>query len=100
MTFAVVLKSWAENDILEAAKWYSEQQSDLGKRFSDAVYEKLIVISNNPNLFQQRYKQVRVAIVNSFPYAIYYTIDDNKIVIHAVLHAKRNPRIWKKRTKL
>jgi toxin ParE1/3/4 len=100
MTLSIVLKSWAEDDILEAAKWYSEQQPDLGKRFSDAVYEKLIVISSNPNLFQKRYKQVRVAIVSSFPYAIYYIIEDNKIVVHAVLHAKRNPRIWKKRSKL
>jgi hypothetical protein len=45
MTLSIVLKSWAEDDILEAAKWYSEQQPDLGKRFSDAVYEKLIVIN-------------------------------------------------------
>ncbi|MCE2994966.1 MAG: hypothetical protein ACK5RG_08980 [Cyclobacteriaceae bacterium] len=45
MTLPIALKSWAEDDILEAAKWYSEQQPDLGKRFSDAVYEKLIVIN-------------------------------------------------------
>jgi plasmid stabilization system protein ParE len=85
---------------LEAAKWYSEQQPSLGMRFSDAVYEKLITISSNPNLFQQRYKHVRAALVTEFPYAIYYTTEGDKIVVHAVLHSKRNPRIWKKRTKL
>ena len=99
MTFTIILKPWTEEDILGAAKWYSIEQPDLGMEFSKAVSEKLLIIKTNPYFFQLKTKTVRVAFLTSFPYGIYYTVEKDRIIVHAVLHAKRSPRIWKKRTK-
>ena len=39
--------------------------------------------------------------MNKFPFGIYYTIEKevNQIQIIAILHFKRNPKIWRKRLK-
>ncbi len=99
MTFTIILKPWAEEDILDAAKWYSIEQPDLGLKFSKAVSEKLLIIKTSPYFFQLKTKTIRAAFVASFPYGVYYTVEKDLIIVHAVLHAKRSPGIWKKRTR-
>ncbi|WP_245833593.1 type II toxin-antitoxin system RelE/ParE family toxin [Nonlabens spongiae] len=53
------------------------------------------LISENPLLFQKRYRKVRLRLTERFPYAIYYQHKkfENKIIILAVLHTKQNPKI-------
>jgi plasmid stabilization system protein ParE len=42
---------------------------------------------------------VRTVVLNHFPFMIHYTIDENDkaIIIAAILHTSRDPRIWKNR---
>lgn len=46
-----------------------------------------------------RYKDVRIAHLDKFPYSIHFYIDepDQKIIIIAILHNRRNPAIAYKR---
>lgn len=89
----------AKEDIREAAKWYNKQQKGLGKRFTAEVREKAHFIRQNPKASNMRYKNVRTAILNVFPFMIHYTIDekDKTIIVSAVLHTSRNPELWKNR---
>ncbi len=89
----------AKEDIREAAKWYNKQQKGLGKRFTAEVREKVQFIRQNPEASNMRYKNVRTAILNVFPFMIHYTIDekDETIIVSAVLHTSRNPELWKNR---
>jgi toxin ParE1/3/4 len=99
MIYSIVLTPWTEEDIIDAANWYSLEQPDLGLKFSKAVYEKLLIVKSNPFLFQLRGKNIRAAFLKQFPYGIYYTIENERVIVHAVLHAKRNPRISQERAK-
>jgi plasmid stabilization system protein ParE len=40
---------------------------------------------------------VRRALLQRFPYAVYFILDDQIIVILAILHQRRDPAVWKRR---
>jgi plasmid stabilization system protein ParE len=89
----------AKEDIREAAKWYNKQQNGLGKRFTAEVREKVHFIRQNPQASNIRYKNVRITVLNMFPFMLHFTIEEkNKtIIVSAVLHTSRNPELWKNR---
>ena len=95
--FKVVILPLAKKDILDAAQWYQKKQSGLGKRFTGEVREKVRFIGRNPMVYAKRYDDVRTAVLNKFPFLVHYTIENNIIVISAVLHTSRNPNIWETR---
>jgi plasmid stabilization system protein ParE len=94
-----ILLPLAKEDIREAAKWYNRQQIGLGTRFTTEVREKVHFIRQNPKASNVRYHGVRTAVLNVFPYMVHFTIDEkNKtIIISAILHTSRNPKLWKNR---
>ncbi len=97
MNYKIILLPLAKIDIKEAAVWYENVQKNLGKRFLNSVKTEIKIISKNPLLFQIRYDQTRVALIETFPYLIHFEIDKNKIVIKAVIHTSRNSKNWKNR---
>lgn len=94
--FSSIILPQAKADIREAAQWYNKQQTGLGKRFITQIREKVHFIRQNPKASNIRYKNVRTAILNIFPFMVHYTIDEkNKtIIISAVLHTSRDPKLW------
>ena len=94
--FKVVILPVAKKDIHEAAQWYQTKQLGLGKRFTREVRSKVSFIERNPMACAKKYDNVRTVVLNTFPFLIHYTIDEIKeiIIISAVLHTSRNPKIW------
>lgn len=97
MSYQLIIKPDAEQDLIEIAKWYESQSVSLGKRFLEAIEVKIQFIESNPKLYQKRYKEMRFALVRRFPYAIHYTIESQKVYVHAVLSTYKSPTIWKER---
>ena len=97
--YKVLLLPLAKLDIGESAKWYENRQKGLGKKFVQEIRIKMDVIRKNPKAFAVRYKKVRTAVLNIFPYIIHYTVEEKQktIIVSAVLHTSRNSEIWKKR---
>ena len=38
--------------------------------------------------------EVRRAVVSRFPYAVFYRVDPKRVVVLAVLHMARDPKLW------
>lgn len=97
--FKVVILPLAKQDIQEAAQWYQTKQPELGKRFTGEVRSKVSFIRRNPKACAKKYDNFRTAVLNTFPFLVHYTIGEigNAIVISAVLHTSRNPKIWENR---
>ena len=89
----------AKDDIREAALWYEEKQTGLGKRFTGQVREKVSFIRKTPKACIVRYDNVRTAVLSIFPFMIHYTIDEENstVIVSAVLHTSRTPEIWESR---
>ena len=84
-------------DIKEAAIWYNKQQSGLGKRFIQEVRLKVAKIKDNPLAYSIYYNLVHTAVLKSFPVMIHFIIDESNILITAILHISRSPKVWTSR---
>jgi plasmid stabilization system protein ParE len=81
-------------DLKEAKNWYKSINVNLDKRFSRIVGQTIKRISENPLLFPEKYGQIRVAVIDKFPFTVQYFVENetNKIIIVAIFHDKRNPQ--------
>jgi plasmid stabilization system protein ParE len=87
----LLIRPFAKLDIAEAALWYEEQQSSLGDEFTQAIGEQVQTILERPTSFPVvRKKEIRRALVNRFPYAIFFIARDEFISIIAVLHTSQD----------
>ena len=93
-----VVRPLAEADIEAAATWYDQQQPGLGLRYVSAVDHVLGRIRETPLQFPLIASEVRRALLHTFPYAVYFRVTEESVVILAVLHLRRDPRTWRART--
>jgi plasmid stabilization system protein ParE len=88
----------AENELLEACKWYEDQQAGLLLRFRQEIKTSLNSINLNPKLYPQRYQSdLRFKPLQIFPYILVYWFDEqlNTVFIISVFHTKRKPEEFK-----
>jgi plasmid stabilization system protein ParE len=101
MSYRLIIDPAAKLDIMESIQWYNEQKSGLGRRYYSSVKQAMKLIRKGPEMFQIRYKTLRMVPLEKFPFMILYQIDQAKklVAVAAVLHTSRNPKMWKERTK-
>ncbi|MGY6521039.1 MAG: type II toxin-antitoxin system RelE/ParE family toxin [Mongoliitalea sp.] len=98
MAYNIRISDEAESDLLHSYRWYEEQKEGLGEDFLVVIDAGLQTISDNPMIFQIRYKKkVRAFVVDRFPYLILYIINGNDLDIISVFNTSQNPKKWKKR---
>ena len=91
----IIIRPEAEADIQDAFLWYEQQRNGLGNDFLLCVEEALSIIRRNPEMYPRVHKNVYRSLIRRFPYGVFYIIEEDRIVILAVFHAKRNPKQWK-----
>lgn len=84
-------------DIEQIAIWYEEQREGLSYDFELCLEDSISQIYRNPELFQVRYKNVKVRFIKRFPYGIHYLKNLDKIIVIGVFHTSRSPIDWSKR---
>jgi plasmid stabilization system protein ParE len=97
VTLPVVWIPEADADLTEARKWYEDIRRELGQRFALAVEATIDAIAGNPLQFPVVYRRRRRAGVRRFPYAIFFEVQEQRIVVIACFHGRRNPRRWQSR---
>ena len=95
----VALRPAAERDIAEAMAWYDEQEAGLGDEFLarvDAAFERIIA---HPTGYPFTHKTFRRALLGRFPYAVYFREETELLVVFAVYHQRRDPKLLEQRLK-
>jgi plasmid stabilization system protein ParE len=93
----IYVRPEARDDIDQASAWYERQRPGLGGDFLDEVLDALDRIACNPELYPVVHRHTRRSVVHRFPFGIFYCIEDDAIVVVAVMHGSRNPRSWQQR---
>lgn len=93
----VIVRSEARRDVLEAHRWYRKHAPELGHRFRDALDATMGRIRQNPLAYQVLFRELRRALVRRFPYAVFFKILEETVVVVAVLHMRRDPALWRSR---
>ena len=93
----MIIRPEAKADLLDIFRWYQEQRQGLGHDFKLCVDEVISKIQRNPLTHKKIFQNVRRSITKRFPFGVFYLVEGEKIIILAVLHARRDPAKWKNR---
>jgi plasmid stabilization system protein ParE len=94
---AFIVRPAAEADIEETALWYELRSVGLGTDFLRAVDDCFDQIRRRPESFPQVYQNARRARIRRFQYVAYFVSTSTGIQIVACMHARRDPRTWRRR---
>ncbi len=98
MTRNIIVRPEAEAEVQAAFDWYEEQSEGLGFEFLRTLDACLSGVTRNPFAYTVVHiPNIRRALVRRFPYALFYLVDEEAIVIIAVFNVKRRPIDWLKR---
>lgn len=91
MAFTVVFRQIAKREFDDAISWYEDRREGLGREFSVAVEQQLGTIALSPNRFPRVRGDVRRAVLQRFPYSTYFLIEEYRVLVLAIFHARRAP---------
>ena len=99
MIYGHLIRPPAEADIAKAALWYERKQTGLGEEFLQETDRLILLVLEYPIAFPVIHQrcEVRRALAKRFPYRLYFSVEGNQIIIHAVLHFKRSEKTLKRR---
>ena len=80
------------DDLDEAASWYDKRGGkELGDRFVAAFDAQLDPIAELAETHRKVYKEFSRIFAKPFPYAIYFRIQQEWVVVTLLWHTARNP---------
>lgn len=97
MTLRVVFRRAAKSEFDRAALWYDEQRAGLGEEFIREIDEALGKAAAAPQRHPVVFRDIRRAVARRFPFAIYFRVRSDQLVVLAVFHGSRDPAIWQRR---
>lgn len=87
----------ALQEFISAGRYYNRQKPGLGDVFVDEVERGIEAILKNPHTWKIVRQDIRRYLIKRFPYGIYYTVEDDLVVIWAVKHLHRAQDYWQTR---
>ncbi len=100
MTRPVFYRREAQLEFDEAYDWSENRRTGLGVEFAAAVQQAIDRIVANPERHGVVHLEIRCALVRRFPYGVYYWIEDERIVVLAIFHSSRDPKVWQSRSEI
>jgi plasmid stabilization system protein ParE len=80
----------AERDLEEGYRFYESQSPGLGSYFLDSLYSDIDSLAYFGGIHQHVFGYHR-QLSKRFPFAIYYRVVGNEVVVFAILDYRRNP---------
>ena len=81
----------AQIELEDAKTYYNLQQKELGERFKEHIKESVDTIAQFPLLYPKVSNTLHRVVVHKFPYSIFYTVDNERIIIISIAHQHRKP---------
>lgn len=98
MSRRILLRPEAQTELIEARDWYESHRPGLGSRFWAAAEDAISAIAERPLAYPRVHGETRRKILERFPYAVFYRVVQEEVVILGVVHGRRHPRSWKSRS--
>jgi plasmid stabilization system protein ParE len=97
VTLRLVFRPQAEAELIEARDWYESQRAGLGQVFTDTVDQAVASIIASPLAHPRVDEEARRLVVRRFPFAIYFRVLTDELVVLAVMHGRQQPQRWRER---
>jgi plasmid stabilization system protein ParE len=87
--YFIELSEEAKLTIKEILEHYTAISVPLKDRFEVELTKSIELLSKNPLYHQVRYRKIRIAFTEIFPYGIHYIVENEYIYVLKILHTKR-----------
>lgn len=87
----LLISKKAHIEIDDAKEYYNLQQENLGDIFKKDIQKSIDSISSFPDLYPNITNDLKRCVLHRFPYSIFYTLQDNIILILTVAHQHQKP---------
>ena len=87
----------ALKEYAEVVQYYAEQRVAIAQAFINAIEDTVYRIQESPTRYAAIDGDVRRCMARRFPYGVLYTIEQDYVLILAVMHCSRKPGYWKSR---
>ena len=81
-----------QGDAVDGYAWYEGKVSGLGEEFLRIFYACAAELPRNPLLYTKVYGEFRRRLMRRFPYAIYFKIEEDAVIVFGLFHCARNPK--------
>ena len=78
----------------EAVQYFAQQRTQLAQAFINEVESAVFRIEESPERYPCVDGHVRRCMTRKFPYALLYSVEQDYILILAVMHCSRKPGYW------
>lgn len=99
MSRQVIIQELAQQELLEAALWYKEHDKKVAHALIAEVRHLAERIRLFPLMFAEIEPDIRRCPLKNFPYSLLYEIEEERLIIFAVMHQYRKPDYWQERRK-
>jgi hypothetical protein len=89
----------AKDDLIEGFHFYEDKEAGLGDYFLSSLYADIEALKLFAGIHPIAYRHFHRALSNRFPFAIYYTQEQDSLLIRAVVDCRRNPSWIRQRIK-
>ena len=86
----------AQQDLIEGFYFYEDRVAGIGAYFLDCLFSDIDSLLVYAGIHQIVFGYHR-CLSKRFPFAIYYTVEQDLVRVHAVLDCRRNPTWIRKR---
>ena len=97
MTRRIRLTPATADDIAEAYDYYEGQRAGLGEAFRAELHVALGLLIEFSEAGPAVHGVLRRLLLRRFPYAVYYRVTADEIVLRGCLHQHSDPRAWRRR---
>jgi len=87
----------ARAELIDAQDWYEGEATGLGRRFRAEIDRAMQHMASSPRQFPAVFKNVHRARLKVFPYALFFVIEADVLLVIACFHSSRDPRQWQQR---
>jgi hypothetical protein len=95
MTYNIRFLPEVEEDLFAGFSWYEDKARGLGEEFLRIFYASSNYLTRNALIYKKVYGDFCRLLLRRFPYAIYFLIDNNEVIILGLFHCARDPRTIK-----
>ena len=89
----------AREDLVEGFGFYEGGEQGIGDYFLACLYSDIESLRVFGGIHRRVYKNLQRSLSKRFPFAIYYTVENDVVIIRAILDCRRNPTWIRSRLK-
>tara|TARA_Y100001933_G_scaffold125215_1_gene125032 strand:- start:126 stop:434 length:309 start_codon:yes stop_codon:yes gene_type:complete len=90
----------AELDLVKGYRFYEYQADGVGRYFLDTVYSEIESLGMNAGVHPRFFCEYHRLLSRKFPWAIYYTVEADRVLVHAILDNRSDPLSAQRRFKV